>query len=233
MKKTKYNILIVEDEFISMEFVRSVVIDLGHNVMGCVTNIKDALDIAKTDKIDIAFMDINLAGSIDGIFGAELLNRDRDVAIIYMSALGDRDTMLSALDTNIYGYLHKPFDIKDIESTLAIAIKVAFKEEKSESKIVQNYIKFGDGYIYNIKTKTLTIDSIQIDLTKQESKVLYYLFQNINQNLSYLNLKENVWDGKDVADSTIRDTISKLRKKTSLFNIITIVGIGYCFRIKI
>ena len=230
MKKTKYNILIVEDEFINMEFVKNIVIDLGHDIVGCVTNIKDALDIAKKDEVDIAFMDINLEGDIDGILGAKLLNRDKDVAIIYMSAFGDRETILNALDTNIYGYLHKPFDIRDIESTLAIAIKRAFKEKKIGNKTMQNYIKFGDGYIYNISTKTLTIDSIQIDLTKQESKVLYYLIQNINQNLSYLNLRENVWDGKDIANSTIRDIISKLRKKTSLLDIVNIVGIGYCLR---
>ena len=130
MKKTKYNILIIEDEFINMEFVKNIVIDLGHNVVGCVTNIKDALDIEKKDEVDIAFMDINLEEDIDGILGAKLLNRDRDMAIIYMSAFGDKETMLSALDTNIYGYLHKPFDIRDIESTLAIAIKMAFKDRK-------------------------------------------------------------------------------------------------------
>jgi DNA-binding response OmpR family regulator len=56
------------------------------------------------------------------------------------------------------------------------------------------------------------------------------LCQNINQNISYDYLKESIWAQKDISDSTLRDTISRLKKKIPHITIENIVNYGYVLK---
>ena len=222
----KYHILIVEDEFINSQFVEQVLLQLGHNIVANIKNADSAIKITEDNHIDFIFMDINLEGEIDGILCAKIINHKKNIAIIYMTAFGDSQTIKESIDTNIYGYLVKPFDAQDIEATLAIAIKQIRKKETQNLR----YINLGNGYRYDIETKTFYIDNIPINLTPKESQTLYILCNNINQNISYKILGDNVWIGKEISISTIRDTVLRLRKKAPLLNLDNIIGIGYCLK---
>lgn len=56
-------------------------------------------------------------------------------------------------------------------------------------------------------------------LTKKELEVLDILCKNINKNISYEYLKDIVWINKDISDSTVRDVVSRLKKKLDNINI--------------
>ena len=231
MNKEQRNILIVEDEFINAEFVEQVVIQLGHKVIGNVKNANDAITIVSNNWIDFVFMDINLEGNIDGILCAKLLNKQKDIAIIYMTALTDKDIVSDTMDTNIYGYLAKPFDAYDIETTLAIAIKRNIDPSLNNTTIDEaEMIKLGNNYSYTIATKTLLINNIPTHLTVNETNILHILCLNINQNISYEALQKYVWNNKSISVSTIRDTVLRLRKKTPYLALDNIAGIGYCLK---
>lgn len=233
MKTKSCNILIVEDEFINAKFVEDTLISLGHKVASICASADEAIQLAKNDKIDLAFMDINIEGGTDGIMCATLLNQHYCIPIIYMTAYNDTNTIEEASDTNIYGYLIKPFDKKDIEASLNVAIKISLKSKiEPQIKIAPKNINLGHNYIYTFKTKTLKIDNIYIKLTKKESLILHLFCLNINQNISYALLLEYIWKNKDVADSTIRDVIFRLRKKAPLLDIENISKLGYCLNHK-
>ena len=146
----KYNILIIEDEFINAEFIERVIIELGHNIVASVDDAEKAVAIVKTHPVDFVFMDINLNSKIDGIECAKLLNREKNIPIIYMTAISDTSTINSASETNIYGYLIKPFGAKDIESVLSVAISRFFSLNRQEE-----LIDLGNNYTYNLTNKTL------------------------------------------------------------------------------
>ncbi len=226
----QYNILIVDDEFINAKFIAQSIRKLGHLIVGNVKNANDALKIAKRNEIDFVFMDINLNDKIDGILCADLLNQKQKIAVIYMSAFSDSQTIKNASKTNIYGYLIKPFSINEIEATLSVAIQRVFGSKDNENKIQSNIKSLGDNYIYNFSTKTFLIDNVPIHLTNKETEVLNLLCLNINQNISYELLENSVWDEKEITSSTIRDTVLRLRKKAPLLNLDNIVGIGYCLK---
>jgi len=90
------NILIVEDEWISADFLSDLVLSLGHNVIGIAKSAKDALEILSSNPCDLIFMDINIKGVIDGIQLAKQLNRTenrqlmRQVRRIFMGLLLNR-----------------------------------------------------------------------------------------------------------------------------------------------
>lgn len=116
------DILIVEDEILNARFLEAILTELGHNIVACVTTGDGALEIFRENKVDFVFMDINIDGTIDGIESASLLNNYREVPIIYTTGFGRSEIIGRANDTNIYGYLIKPFDERDIEAVLSVAI---------------------------------------------------------------------------------------------------------------
>ncbi|MEA1955442.1 MAG: response regulator [Campylobacterota bacterium] len=226
-----YNILIVEDEFITAKFIKDVLITLNHETITIVSTANEAIEIVKEGEIDLVFMDININGAIDGIQCATIINQTRPIPIIYITAYGDSETIKEAGETNLYGYLIKPFDENDLEATLNVALTIISHVNKASShQIASTTIELANNYLYNFKTRTLTIDNAVVEFTKKEMLIFHLFCLNLNQNISYDSLLEYVWDSKTVTHSTIRDTISRVRKKTPLLNIENIVGLGYCLK---
>jgi len=226
---SKYNILIVEDEYINAKFIEKVVIKLGHNIIETVETAQEAIAVVKNKCINIIFMDINLEGSMDGISCAKVINKIKKIPIIYTTAFGDSQTMSEAMETNLFGYLIKPFDSHDVEAVLNITIKQNYPKNQSQKNFntPNLYTELNNEYTYYEKTHTLKKDDKIIELTKKESDIFYYLFKNINQAVSVEALFSYVWNNKVVSSSTIRNTISHLRQKVPNLTIRTISSIGY------
>ena len=110
MKKNELNILIVEDEIIASQYLLNILESLGFINIFEASSFEEALEIVKSNKVHLSFMDINISGSIDGINSARLLNKEYFLPIIFTTAYGDSQTINEATDTNIFAYLIKPFE---------------------------------------------------------------------------------------------------------------------------
>jgi len=227
----KYNILIVEDEYINAQFVEKVILKLGHNVVDSVETGEEAIEICKKQNIHVVFMDINLESSIDGITCAKSINKNKTIPIIYTTAYSDSKTIEDATDTNLFGYLIKPFDYQDIEAVLTLTLKKNYVNKKvAINQKSSAFTQLINNYRYYAQTKTLTKEEEPVNLTKKESEIFYHLFKSINQNVSYDYLYQSIWDDKVIASSTLRDTMLRLRKKIPDLHIRTISGMGYSLK---
>lgn len=220
-----YKILIVEDELINAQYILSVLKKLNHIVVDAVSSAKEAIEVIKNNKIEIVFMDINIDGDIDGIECAQIINQENEIAIIYTTAYCDSETIDRAGKTNIYGYLIKPFNAKDIEAIVHVTQARLSNDNVNSNDI--NLLSLNNKYIYNKTNKTLMIKDKDLNLTKKESELLYLFCTNLYQTLSFEVIQESIWNGKNIGNSTIRDTILRIRKKAPLLDIISISGIGY------
>ena len=227
------NLLIVEDEIISSEYLLSILDSFGFKNIFTASSMEEALDIVQKTKINLVFMDINISCSTDGITCAKILNKMYSIPIIYTTAYGDSQSILEASETNIYGYLIKPFEINHVEASLIVALK-RIESIKKNSVITENQnkniIKLPRGQRYSLLTQTFFVNNIPINLTGKEIEVLHILCKNLNQNISYNTLREDVWGYKDIANSTIRDTVSRLKRKTPNLNIQTVINYGYILK---
>ena len=91
---------IVEDEMIiaakiSMQLTSS----LGYEVTGILQRGEDAIQHVTENKVDIALLDINLKGNIDGIETAKQIQQHSDIPIIYLTANADEATFNRAKTT--------------------------------------------------------------------------------------------------------------------------------------
>ncbi|MGH2307673.1 response regulator [Aliarcobacter sp. ERUVET-8] len=235
MKIKDYSILIVEDEFIASEYLYQILDSFGIETIFKAKNSNEALEVVKNNHIDLVFMDINIQGGIDGIKCSFLLNQEYFIPVIFATAYSDTRTINEAKDENIFGYLIKPFQISDVEATLSVAISninriKKLKEQKEDEEIDIKKIDLSEKYIYYFDSKTLTFNNCVVALTKKELEVLDILCKNINKNIFYEYLKDIVWINKDISDSTVRDVVSRLKKKLDDINIENISNFGYVLK---
>lgn len=116
------SILVVEDEMIVAMSISSVLEDYGYEITGMVSSAEEAIDAAKIQPPDVALMDINLAGSLDGIEAAKVMMAECGVLIVYVTAQMDKETRERALSVGPAGFLTKPFTPEELADAVAAAL---------------------------------------------------------------------------------------------------------------
>ncbi len=119
---TPAQIFIVEDEQIVALSLRRKLESLGYVVSESVSSGEAAIERVGQVKPDLILMDIILAGKIDGITTASIIRERFDIPIIYLTALSDDATIQRAKITEPYGYLLKPFEGKELQTTVEMAL---------------------------------------------------------------------------------------------------------------
>lgn len=126
-------ILLVEDEAIVALDIKTRLLHLGHEVVGVTSSGEDAIKAVEATRPDLVLMDIRLRGKLDGIEAAQQLRARFDVAVIYLTAYGDDATLQRAKLTEPYGFLIKPFEERELHST----IEMAFYKSMMEKRVQQ------------------------------------------------------------------------------------------------
>lgn len=124
-------VLVVEDEIITAIDIKSSLEDLGYQVPPIASTGQEALAEVAKSQPDIILMDIVIKGEIDGIETANRIRDRQQLPIIFLTAYSDDATLARAGITEPFGYLLKPFDDRELHST----IQMALKRYQAESKI--------------------------------------------------------------------------------------------------
>jgi len=215
------NILILEDEWFNAQYIKKSLESLGHNVVSTIDNAKDTIQCVQEFNIDLAFFDINVNGSMDGIECAKIINEHYNIPIIYLSAYNDNQTMEEIKLTNSYGFIKKPFDSEDIK----LALNEFF--QKNELKEKKNtIIKLANNYIFDNRVNKLYFNTKEVKLTKREIELISILSTKINTTIKPEKIIYHIWKEKKT-NSTLRDLVSRLRKKVPLLKLNNIHGSGY------
>lgn len=118
----KPRILIVEDETIVAFNIQSRLERLGYTVVAIVSSGEAALEQVAMASPDLVLMDIKLRGKVDGITAAEQIRKQFQLPVIYLTAYTDEETLNRAKVTEPYGYILKPFEARDLNTTIEMAL---------------------------------------------------------------------------------------------------------------
>lgn len=119
---SKASILIVEDEAIVAENLTSKLARMGNHVAGIAAKGREAVEMALELKPELILMDINLRGDLDGIQAAQAIREQQDIPVIYLTAHSDPVTLDRAKLTGPFGYILKPFEMRDLETQIELAL---------------------------------------------------------------------------------------------------------------
>nr|WP_281722731.1 ATP-binding protein [Nitrosomonas nitrosa] len=115
-------ILVVEDESIVALDLQSRLIRLGYQVVGIANSGDAAIQMVAENCPNLALMDIRLRGGMDGVDTAGQLRERFGVPVIYLTAYADEPTLERAKITEPLGYLLKPFEERELHSTIEMAL---------------------------------------------------------------------------------------------------------------
>ncbi|ESU26706.1 hypothetical protein FLJC2902T_26810 [Flavobacterium limnosediminis JC2902] len=117
---------------------------MGYNVVGTAMNAQEAIEILSENKVEFALLDITIQGEKDGIWLANYIQEKYSMPHVFLTAYSDDVTVKSAIATNPFGYLIKPFQKAELFTAIEIAMLNYNKQSIAVSKEKPNtfiYIK--------------------------------------------------------------------------------------------
>ena len=161
---------------------------------------------------DLVLLDINLP-SVDGEYVCKEIRKKSNVPIIIITS---KDNELDELLSINYGadhYITKPFNIQ------ILLAKIASTLRRSNMGNLQDKIVTPD-FIINLSNSTILKGDIEIELTKNELKILKYLNEKRNTIVSREEIMEYLWESESfIDDNTLSVNITRLRNKLEGLNL--------------
>jgi PAS domain S-box-containing protein len=183
-------ILIVEDESIVALNIKNRLEALGYIVVATTSSGESAIQIAQENNPDLVLMDIKLRGVIDGIEAATQIWNRFQIPVVYLTAYSDEETVERAKVTEPYGYILKPFEARDLGTTIEISLykhQMERKLREREQWLTTTLKCIGDAVITTDSQGLITfMNPVAEALTcwKQEEVLgnnLTQVFQTINE----------------------------------------------------
>jgi two-component system, OmpR family, response regulator VanR len=229
--KKKLNILYIEDDTIFIPKIKYILEKIFKSVV-VATNGEEALELFKTNNINLIISDINMP-KMDGLaFLKNLRKINSDISFIFLTARKEVDIILDAIQLDISNYILKPIDLNNF---LHIVNNTVEKDYKKSTKIEKiNLIKINEEFSWNKQTKTLLKNHISIKLTKKELLLIELLLHCDNKICSLTEIIYYLWDEeyeKNDYAANLKNIISRLRNKIPQINIENVYGLGYKIKI--
>ncbi|MFC7445883.1 MULTISPECIES: LytR/AlgR family response regulator transcription factor [Mesoflavibacter] len=131
---SQVKILVVEDEILIADNICDTLEDLGYYTFEPAINYTEAITILKTEKPDIALLDINLSGAKSGIDIAKEINEKYQIPFVFLTSNTDKDTVGLAKQVQPQAYLVKPFTQEELFTSIEIAISNFNKKDSPSIK---------------------------------------------------------------------------------------------------
>lgn len=224
-KNKGISILIVDDEPDIREILEFNLQNEGYDIE-VAESAEEAAKILSA-KHQLILLDV-MMGGISGFKFADQLRKDgNDTPIIFLTAKDTENDMLTGFSIGGDDYISKPFSVKEVIARVRSILKRMDRIQIPE----KNVLTIEDLHI-DMDTKTVTISSSEIELTKTEFNILVLLVENTGRIFSRSEILEKAWkDDGVVLERTVDVHIARLRKKIGVYGdyIINRTGYGYIF----
>jgi two-component system KDP operon response regulator KdpE len=167
---------------------------------------EEALDRAAVRPPDAAIIDLVLP-DIDGIEVCRRLREWSDMPILVLSAVGEEDEKVRALEAGADDYVTKPFGARELVARLQAALRrVGGGPDEPAIRV--------DGLEVDLSARTVRVDGAEVHLTPIEFDLLRTLARNRGRLLTHRALLVEVWGPQYASDTQIlRTHIANLRRK--------------------
>jgi two-component system KDP operon response regulator KdpE len=224
----KLKILIIEDDPYISNFISVSLEKDGHTVL-VAESAAAGLFLFSSHHPDMILLDLGLPDR-DGLEIIKELRGFSDIPILVVSARGQVNEKIEALDLGANDYITKPFHMGELMARVRVAERSQAKsaKESAETLYVCDYLQV------DYERRKVTIGDEEVHLTPIEYRLLVLLIQNRGKVLTHNFIMKQIW-GYVSSDTTgVRVFMASLRRKierntASPQFILTEVGVGYRF----
>lgn len=198
-------VLVVEDDpAIRSALIRSLG-ERGHVVMSA-ADAMSGLREAVQGRPDLVLLDLGLP-DLDGTELLRMLRAVSKVPVIVATARDDDASLVRALDAGADDYVVKPYSAVTLDARIRAVLRRTLTPEADPVLVV-------GGLAVDARSRTVTLDGAQVDLSPREFDLLAYLAARPGQVVSKRELLTEVWRlPYGGADKTVDVHLSWLRRK--------------------
>ena len=232
-------ICIVEDESIVAHDIKRQLERAGYKIVGIFSSGEELLDNLKEKSPELVLMDVKLRGKLDGIETSRIIKSKYNLPVVMLTAFADDTTIERTKETAPFGYILKPFEEKELNTAVEMALyryKLEKKLQESEEQyrsffeedLSGDFIASGNGRILQCNSAFLEIfrfpsrekamDSNINDLFPEEA--LKDQFWHNLRTKKKLRLKETefiTWDKKPI--TILANVIGSFTRDNELFKV--------------
>lgn len=225
---SKNRILVIEDDIQIRKLMMTSLTSNGYAVE-CVSDGNAGIIALTGAKADIVLLDLGLP-DMDGV---ELIRKVREwsqTPIIVVSARGEDEDKIAALDNGADDYLTKPFSVDELMARIRVAQRRILSAEMADE--TNTVFKNGDLHIDYVARIAYLKDK-ELSLTPMEYRLLCLLAKNVGKVLTYTFITGQIWGNSLESDvASLRVFMASLRKKIEVDTahpvyIQTHIGTGY------
>ncbi len=199
-------ILIVEDEEKLRNELETFLKNNGYQVKTLKNFDNTIEDILKLSP-DLILLDLNLP-KFDGQYICKEIRKCSQIPIIVITSKDNELDELISLNHGADHYITKPFNIQILLAKIASLLRRINMENSNLDKID------GKQFVLNLAKSTIEKGNKEIELTKNEFKILKYLLQHRQKIVSREEIMECLWDSESfIDDNTLTVNITRLRNK--------------------
>ena len=211
-------ILLIEDNLTIIKGLTYTLKQNNYEVYAC-KNLLEAISYIKDNpKINLIILDVTLPDGNGFTFFTDNL-KTLNIPTIFLTAKDEEDDIVRGLEIGAEDYLTKPFSTKEL---LARINKILLRQKHN------SILKVGD-ISFDMDKMLVYKDTIKLELTPLELKLLHLLFLNLNKLVSRNTILDKIyeWTGNDVDSHTITVYFQRIRQKLGTDIISTVKGLGY------
>ena len=226
MKRTKADILVIEDDPSILDGLLDVLVFNGYGAYGEEDGGK-GLSRALAENFDLILLDVMLP-TVDGFAICKLLREKKPgQPIIMLTAKGSEDDIVTGFKAGADDYVSKPFSLRELMVRVEAVLRRAGKDPGDAMIDCK-------GVLFDGKILKATCGEAEVELTRREMDIVAYLHGHGDRIVSKKELLAEVWHyaDSDIETRTVDIHVLKLRKKiASLIGdepfIVTVRGEGY------
>lgn len=198
------NIAIVEDDLVIREKLSLLLQDAGYQTT-LIEDFEHVVDTLLEEDANLILLDINLP-FMDGYDICKKIKEKSNIPIIFVTSRDTTEDEIKSIQVGGVDFITKPYDkivlLEKIKRALKLNDPIHFRE------LTKN------GYTLDLHLSILKYQDQEIELTRNEFRILYYFFTNPGRIITKDELLEKLWNDKYYLDDNILAVnMNRLRNK--------------------
>lgn len=201
----RYKIMIIEDDPVIQGELQTLLNGNGYATIG-IKDFSAVIEQIQDEKPHLILLDIKLPGE-NGFALCSKIRTFSEVPIIFVTSCNTDMDELNSIMLGGDAFITKPYNTAILLAKIASLLKKVYPTQQREQ------IVYGDAVLH-LESSSLDYHGQSVELTKNELKILYYLFKNGGKICSRGDIIEYLWDNQlYVDDNALSVNINRIREK--------------------
>lgn len=201
----KQRILIIEDDLTIQTQLKTLLSSNGYEV-SAVTDFTKVIEQLKAFAPHLVLLDIKLPGN-NGFEICSQIRTFSDMPIIFVTSSNTDMDELNSIMLGGDAFITKPYNTAILLAKIAALLRRAYASGQTE-------IFTWNGAALHLESSSIEYNGQRAELTKNELKILYYLFKNAGKICSRNDIVDFLWDNQlYVDDNALSVNMTRIREK--------------------